>query len=128
MDELWTIRPVKSSTGWTMRPVLNWQRFGTMRPMSRYPDKVAFRVELKNRLKRFREKTYKKDGAKMTQDDMADALGVQRETYPKYEQPKADKNLPMYLLPKVCDILKRHPWEMLTGESPAQAPGKAKKA
>ncbi|KKK47318.1 hypothetical protein LCGC14_3156420 [marine sediment metagenome] len=126
MDELWTIRPVKSSAGWTMRPVLKWRRFGTIRPMRQHLSKADFQLEFKKRLKDLRERKFHKDGSKWIQDDMAEALNASKIAYPKWEQPNSDKNFPMYLLPALCEILERDPWDILTGESPAQSPGKRK--
>ncbi len=127
MDELWTLRPEKSSHGTTLRPVLKWRRFGTICPMKKHLNKADFQREFKERLKTLREKKYHKDGSQWTQPDMAEALGASEAAYPKWEQVNADKNFPMYLLPRLCEILERDPWDLFTGESPAQSPGKRKK-
>ena len=126
MDELWTIRPVKSSAGWTMRPVLKWRRFGTIRPMNTHLDKDQFRVALKRRLKNIRENMPDDAQGKWTQKRMAAALGVKSNTYSKWEQPNSDKNFPLYLLPAFCEITGFDPWTILTDQSPAFSPEKRK--
>lgn len=78
----------------------------------RTPDE--FKQEFIRRTKQARE-TVTKD-----RDEMGTRLGVEKDTYAKYEYRTL---LPHYLIPKLCEETKTGPWYLLTGEPEETNPG-----
>ena len=86
--------------------------FGMMKKDKSTPA-TRYRKAFCQRLKAARE------AAGYTQITFAKELGLERDTYAKYESRSL---LPHHLIPRVCQLTGHDAWYMLTGQSPTQAP------
>lgn len=61
-----------------------------------------------------------RQAASLSQQEMADALGLKLDTYQRYES--GARHFPAALIPDVCRISGFGPWFMLTGQPDHKAP------
>lgn len=95
--------------------------------MTYHQTESEFQREFKDRLKRWRKAMRKPNGKAWSQADMAEALGVMTNTYAKWEQQSSsDRNFPLYLLPRLCEITGHDPWTALTEQAKSSSPGRRK--
>lgn len=71
-------------------------------------DKAAFNAGLRDRTKQARE------AARLTQEEIAKALGISQGTYKQYETRSV---LPLHLIERFAIITRVDPWFLITGES-----------
>lgn len=62
---------------------------------------------------------YLREEAGFTQESMAKALRISKETYAKYEQRTP---LPHHLIAPYCEATGHDPWYVITGKGPASKP------
>lgn len=76
-----------------------------------------FREGIRARLKLVRE------SLGLDQEEMAKELGVNRETYAKWET-RPSSTIPMHLVPKVVEISGYELWWFMTGKAPSTDPSR----
>lgn len=61
-----------------------------------------------------------REGARLSQQEMADALAIPVDTYQKYEHGR--RSFPKHRLAEIVKITRHGPWFLLTGEPESECP------